>query len=833
MKRWINIRKKLAKEINRRSFLLSCRRNDILPSHITNQLKSLTLLHLQRAEDRSWKPLERLGDKLLTIEINSSHKTISKLKATLISLKDSIISHTSLNIFRNLESAQLRHYNRIFHDTKRTNIRKFNKLKDDTLKVLLNTQPNWIKNISNVDIPDDISKFLALGPKFLVEPILNKDLPMKSLLGDVDCITSRISDPHQQNLYVTRATNIITNFFHNSRNKKHTFFHNLLNKTRRFLMDHPEIIVTRADKGNVTVIMLKQLYIDLCSDLINNDSSYIELNSDPTLAIERQSNNIIKKLFNSRQISQEQKKSFTIYNTVSPKFYALPKIHKPTLSVRPIVASIGSPTQALASFVTEILTLAHKKGEYYIKDSFDVSQQFNRRQLPHDHVIASLDVVSLFSNVYLEACIRSISKHWSQICQFCDLTLDSFINIISFLFQNNYFSFNNKIYKQTFGSPMGAKLSPILADYVMDDLLDLVIQVLPFNLFFIKKYVDDLIVCLPSEGLDEILDVFNSYDPHIQFTIEKEDVNHSVPFLDTRFIRTVNNVLLVDWFRKPTASGRFLNFNSYHKMGIKINLVKQMKARVTKISDATFLTSNLHTLANLFINNSYPRQLVHRILFSTEMTIPPPPPPPINEQASPANSYVRVSHSSGAHDPPFPDSHVRFAVLPYVKDISPKISRLFKELNCKIAFKSVLTINKIFSKVKDKVPLSGLTNIVYSINCNNCNLEYIGQTSRSLKGRIVSHKSDARLHPERCALASHIYDLGHTANYEEAKILEREAKTSKRIFLEMAHIFQSDRCMNKKSDIKQLCSIYSYLLHCEKFSVANDSLTDTQINSQI
>lgn len=40
---------------------------------------------------------------------------------------------------------------------------------------------------------------------------------------------------------------------------------------------------------------------------------------------------------------------------------------------------------------------------------------------------------------------------------------------------------------------MGAKISPISSDYVMDDLLERIIPNLPFNLNFIKKYVDDII----------------------------------------------------------------------------------------------------------------------------------------------------------------------------------------------------------------------------------------------------------------------------------------------------------------------------------------------------
>ncbi|XP_072398065.1 uncharacterized protein [Diabrotica undecimpunctata] len=113
---------------------------------------------------------------------------------------------------------------------------------------------------------------------------------------------------------------------------------------------------------------------------------------------------------------------------------------------------------------------------------------------------------------------------------------------------------------------MGAKVSPILAAYVVDDILDTVIPVLPYNLTFVKKYVDDIILALSKDQVEDILSVFNSYDPYIQFTIEVEDNEQSVPFLDTKLIRTNNNNILVDWYRKPHQVD---TYTTYHITNIQ------------------------------------------------------------------------------------------------------------------------------------------------------------------------------------------------------------------------------------------------------------------------
>ncbi|XP_072400252.1 uncharacterized protein [Diabrotica undecimpunctata] len=332
----------------------------------------------------------------------------------------------------------------------------------------------------------------------------------------------------------------------------------MLHKTLKFLSENTNIIVMPSDKYNVTVVLEKQRYLELCLKLFNSDYVYKRLNRDSNNTIQTKCNNLIKELCSSGQINDVTKKKLTGYKGVIPKFYALPKIHKQQLSVHPITASIGAPTNLLTSFLTEILTNAYVSNEYYIKNSFDVFNNFNNYQLPEGYVIVSLDVVSLFTNVHLDAALKAIENNWNFISSHYYTSLEYFKKLISFLFNNTYFTFNNTVFRQTQGTPMESTISPILACYVMDHLLDMIIPELSFYIPFVKKYVDDLILAIPSNGSTE--QEFNSYDPLLQFTIKHEDDLCSVPVFDTRFIRTHNNSLIIDWHKKPHSFGRFLNY---------------------------------------------------------------------------------------------------------------------------------------------------------------------------------------------------------------------------------------------------------------------------------
>ena len=54
-------------------------------------------------------------------------------------------------------------------------------------------------------------------------------------------------------------------------------------------------------------------------------------------------------------------------------------------------------------------------------------------------------------------------------------------------------------------------------------------------------------------------------------------------------------------------------------------------------------------------------------------------------------------------------------------------------------------------------------NLIYLINCNKCNLQYIGQTSRKLKERFTDHFSNIKTY-KNTAISIHFNQPSHTIN---------------------------------------------------------------------
>jgi len=96
--------------------------------------------------------------------------------------------------------------------------------------------------------------------------------------------------------------------------------------------------------------------------------------------------------------------------------------------------------------------------------------------------------------------------------------------------------------------------------------------------------------------LDSILTPFNSYHPRVKFTCKIES-NNKFNFLNTSVIRADNGTLLTN--RKPTYSGRYINFYLSHLYQFKLNTIINLVDHAIILSDEKFHACNLATVKSI------------------------------------------------------------------------------------------------------------------------------------------------------------------------------------------------------------------------------------------
>jgi len=166
----------------------------------------------------------------------------------------------------------------------------------------------------------------------------------------------------------------------------------------------------------------------------------------------------------------------------------------------------------------------------------------------------------MFTNVPIDM-ILNILERWDLIEHYTSLPKNEFLGAINMILNSTHFKFNDKVYKQTYGTPMDSPLSPIVADLALQDLESHKLSKLPFSLSFYVRYVDDITLVAPHNSLDVILHKFNSFHTRLKFTMEVG--GKELNFLELKIINKDGEIIF-DWYHKPSFSGRLLNFHSQH-----------------------------------------------------------------------------------------------------------------------------------------------------------------------------------------------------------------------------------------------------------------------------
>lgn len=392
----------------------------------------------------------------------------------------------------------------------------------------------------------------------------------------------------------------------------------------------------------------------------------------------------------------------------------------------------------------------------------------------------SLDVISLYTNIPITLIEPIITKSWQELEQYTNIPKTEFIKALNFTLFSNYFQFKNNYYKQIDGVAMGSPISSNIAQIIMEDLEITITNKINYIQFY-TRYVDDLFLIIPRDKVNEILNLFNSYHPKLQFTIETEKKN-TINYLDLTLIKK-DNKILTKWYSKPTASGRLLNYHSNHPYRQKIAVLNNTIQRIIKLTSPELRIETLHTTTKILKNNNYPTKLISNSI----------------------KQQTEKLYNSIQYEKQEKNTNITYLTLPYIPPLTQKIKNLLKPHNFQITYKPINTIKQFYTPLKTKIPKETRTHTIYSIKCKECNKQYIGQTGQYLKNRLQQHKNNNNY----TALKKHQEQTDHTFDFDNTKIITTEQHKQKRQFLEMIHIQKNlNTCVNDRTDIQGLSNTY-------------------------
>jgi len=861
MKLWINLNKRIIKTITKLHFLSTCKSLDIVPPHINNAIK---LSHIECKNPHLKRKLTFSGkifaSKVTNYEIRDAHCNLTFLRRRLLFVTNYLSSALptylwnkffntqsfSLQKIKNLEliridkkitwlknerlNNNLRSIKKISYYVKRTTNSdidtrdlnySFNEpppteksltnniiidplMLNEDRETASNLKEKWFINLSSSDIPSAVRDLLSLGEKFNL-PITSQKIRNRMALETIKDVENNIRHLNQeQKSHIRLLAASSLERFVNNRPHLNNFNKELINRinhTRSFINDHPSILFTKADKGNVTVALDKEDYLKKIQDMLNDTDTYVTVNSkNQAKKIENKLNECLRAWRSVNYIDAKEYYSLICNDKPLPRAYGLPKIHKPNVPFRIIVSCTNTTLYNFASFLHTILHNNLPKPQSYIKNSFELVGSLSGLHIDETHVLLSLDVVSLFTNVPLDLALEGVKKRWDHISGHTKVPLNPFIRALEFVLTSTFFTFNECTYQQTFGTPMGSPLSPIMADIVLQDLEEFCLQKLNIDLPIYYRYVDDVLLAAPREKIDLIFQTFNSYHPRLKFTMELE-TNKSINFLDTS-ISIINNTLVFNWYHKSTFSGRYLNYSSHHPFKQKIGVVYGIVDRAILLSHPSFHKENLIKAIKILLANDFPINLIFKTITRR-----------LHYLFKQKLNFVESETLSIEGDQSGGETIPRFFTLPFLPGVMSSVYRSVKKMNQKLSYRNLNSLKSTIKVHKDKLDRHSKSNVIYKINCSSCDASYVGQTGRQLRTRINEHQRDFYKNYERQSVVSrHRTDSGHDFSWNDTEILDTEQAYQKRLISEMLHIKRQKNGINSMRDTELLDSAYTTLI---------------------
>ncbi|KYN49992.1 hypothetical protein ALC62_00019, partial [Cyphomyrmex costatus] len=152
--------------------------------------------------------------------------------------------------------------------------------------------------------------------------------------------------------------------------------------------------------------------------------------------------------------------------------------------------------------------------------------------------------------------------------------------------------------------------------------------------------------------------------------------------------------------------------------------------------------------------------------------------------------------------------------IPYVEGVSEKFKNIINGSCHKVCFFSMNKLNYFIKAQKDPMARGKKRNVVYKINCNQCEASYVGQTGRKLDTRISEHKKHInKVSSSHSVITEHRLEFGHDFDWNNCEVLDVERFYNKRLVAEMIHINRQKKGLNLQTDTDALSHTYTDILN--------------------
>ena len=429
------------------------------------------------------------------------------------------------------------------------------------------------------------------------------------------------------------------------------------------------------------------------------------------------------------------------------------------------------------------------KNETKLKNSSTFVTEAKTWEISPQEVQVSYDIVNLYPSVPLKEATDIIldmlikDKEYEQKTK---LKITEIKILIDLCLSRCYFLWNNKIYALQDSGPIGLSLMVVIAESFLQHIERKAINTAllvhpPIDLKSFKRFVDDVHARFPSFEKAEIFKgILNEQHPNIKYTMEEEDEDKVLNFLDVRIKNDLNGKYEFSVHRKNAITNVQVKKHSSHDPNIQTGIIKGFVNRAFTICSEKHIEEELQFLIDIFVENGYEMSEVKRVIAQVK------------------ERRTQNTRTAGESETSLETNNQSTTItLPWIPGVSPKLRKVYKKAGYKTVFKSGSNLKDIIcSKNKTKLPRNSYPG-VYKVNCK-CKMPYTGETKFKICSRGSQHRNNVIQNKiDYSGVVQHSRDCDKGIEWESLTTLKVETKRFERKVREALEI-QYHECGPKK-----------------------------------
>lgn len=244
-----------------------------------------------------------------------------------------------------------------------------------------------------------------------------------------------------------------------NKNKDTKYKRNLVRRTLQWMKEN-QYVVTREDKMKKMVLLTKEKYESFLNEYID-DTKLEQLHADPTDSIMRKLEKIMKnRLPHFWKVRRNEA-------PVTPRLFAYIKSHKQLIEARPIVEKRGTPTYQLERTIAKWYSGILGEMETSTTVATSVLSRIRNTGTNQEDIYTTYDFKALYPSLKIEpVCLQFYRFLLQNIPQMEDIS-SLLREVAHIICHESYFRFNDRIYKQTLGVPIGCLMAGVLAEITL------------------------------------------------------------------------------------------------------------------------------------------------------------------------------------------------------------------------------------------------------------------------------------------------------------------------------------------------------------------------------